>query len=78
MLLEILGLKKASVLDSTWIQIAQNIKTNEQMNNVILTVQVNSIFELFFDISFLAITCVLSFGIIFLLRKVSSLKYIKK
>lgn len=76
MLLEILGFKKAPVSDITWIQVAQNIKTNEQMNNVILIFQVNSIFELFFDIIFLAITCVLCFGIIFLLKKVTYLKYV--
>lgn len=77
MLLEFLGLKESPIPDTTWIQVAKNVTTNEQMNNVILTFQINSFFELFLDISFIAIAFIISFGTISLLNKVPILKIFK-
>lgn len=69
MLIELLGLKDKSIEDSTWINVASNIKSPEQINNLMITFQINSIFELFFDIVFFVSICMMIFGILYLIIK---------
>ncbi len=69
MLIELLGLKDKAIEDSTWIIVASNAKSPEQMNNLMIAFQINSIFELFFDIVFFVSICMMIFGTLYLIIK---------
>lgn len=72
MLIEFLGLKDKAISDNTWIDVASNVKSTEQMNNLMIAFQINSIFELFFDIVFCTSICMMLFGALYLIIKIYS------
>lgn len=75
MLIEFLGLKDKAIEDSTWIDVASNVKSTEQMNNLMIAFQINSIFELFFDIVFCISMGIIIFGTLYLIIKTYSKMY---
>lgn len=72
MLIEFLGLKDKAIEDSSWIDVANNVKSTEQMNNLMIAFQINSIFELFFDIVFCISMGIMIFGTLYLIIKTYS------
>ena len=70
MILEFLGLKENKFPEDVWVDAAKNCKDVEQFNNLILTLQVYSFFEIIFDIVFIAFIFVISFLLIYSFFKI--------
>ena len=70
MILDFLGLKENKIPDNVWVDAAKNCKNVEQFNELVLTLDMYNIFELIFDIMFLASTFMSVFILIFIFTNI--------